>query len=137
MENVVGRGLEIERAGTKKDVILEECRCPQAVLRLPTVRERGSLTWKNTSEEMDALRFLEQLREPTTQFISSDTKTCISRKKYIIGFYQMKISNKIVALQNSNDPLFLRKCIQRGKTDRICFYVEIIGGYYIVASRDS
>lgn len=39
----------------------------------------------------------------------------------------MKISNKLVALWSNNEPLFLGKCIYGIKTDRTCFYMEIIG----------
>ena len=42
---------------------------------------------------------------------------------------------KLVTLCINNEPLFLGKCIHRIKTDRICFYLEIIGGGSII-TRD-
>lgn len=49
----------------------------------------------------------------------------------------MKISNKLAAFWNNSEPLFLGKCIYRTKTDRIYFYVKIIGRCFIISSRDS
>lgn len=49
----------------------------------------------------------------------------------------MKISNKLVTLWSNNETLFLGKCIYGIKTDRTCFYMEIIGDCCIISSRDS
>ena len=77
-----------------------------------------------------------QFTDLIAQIISSDIKTYILRKN-IIGFYKMKISNKLVALWSNNEPLFPGKCICGIKTDRTCFYMEIIGDCCIISSRDS
>lgn len=82
------------------------------------------------------LWFLEWLIELIMQIISSDGNVYLRKKMYIIVF-TMKISNKLVAFWNNSEPLFLGKCIYTTETDRICFYMQIIGGCCIISSRDS